>query len=157
MINNIIVNPNDNKSLAIELWKLVKGFKTTYPMKRDYCGDINDELKEELKYCGIRAKRVYGLYKVDNIENWLDEEDFTEDELDLISNKFGNTYRDDLESYVKSLPLDKQKEYLYIPHVFLIVGNLILDAASDMFNDMISKQSKFRYFYENKKPVIEVG
>ena len=154
-MNNIIVNSEDNKQLALYIGNKIRNFKTTYPMKRDYCGDINDELREELSYDGIRCKRIYGLYKVNTFIGWLDEDDFTDDELDEITKKYGGTYREDLEEYVKSLPEDKQKEHLYIPHVFLQCKELILDAASDMFNGF-GKHSKYRYFYDNYTPVIGV-
>lgn len=154
-MNNIIVNGDDNKQLALYIGNKIGNFKTSYPMKRDYCGDINDELREELSYDGIRTKRIYGLYKVNSFIGWLEEDDFTEDELDIISKKFGGTYQEDLENYVKSLPEEKQKEYYYIPHVFLKCNELILDAASDMFNGF-GTRSKYRYFYDNYAPVIGV-
>ena len=72
-----------------------------------------------------------------------------------IAKKYGGTYREDLEEYVKSLPKEKQKEYLYIPHVFLKCKELILDAASDMFNGF-GIHSKYRYYYDNYSPVIGV-
>ena len=87
-MNNIIVNSEDNKQLALYIGNKIRNFKTTYPMKRDYCGDINDKLREELSYDGIRCKRIYGLYKVNTFIGWLDEEDFTEKELDEITKKY---------------------------------------------------------------------
>lgn len=155
-MNNIIVNPEDNKELALKIWRIVKNFHHDYPMKRDYCDSINTDLKQELAYDGIKARRVYGLYKVNTFIGWLDENDFTDDELDRIMEVYGEAlYREDLENYVKSLPEAEQKEYLYVPHVFLLCQNLILDAASDMFSEF-AKQSKFNYFYDNKKSVVGV-
>ena len=58
-MNNIIVNSEDNKQLALYIGNKIRNFKTTYPMKRDYCGDINDELREELA----------GYYKEFNIKS----------------------------------------------------------------------------------------
>ena len=78
-MNNIIVNGDDNKQLALYIGNKIGNFRTTYPMKRDYCGDINDELREQLLYDGIRTKRIYGLYKVNSFIGWLEEEDFTEE------------------------------------------------------------------------------
>lgn len=154
-MNYLIVNGDDNKQLALYIGNKAGMFKTTFPMKRDYCGDINDELREQLAYDGIRTKKINGLYKVNTFIGWLDEDDFTEDELDEITKKYGGTYREDLEAYVQSLPEEKQKFYYYIPHVFLLCDNLILDAASDMFNGF-GKRSKYRYFYDNYSPVIGV-
>ena len=155
-MNNIIVNPEDNKSLSLHIWGSLKQFKTTFPMQRDFCGDINNELKEFLSYDGIKAKSIYGLYKVNTFIGWLDENDFTDDELSKIYKKYGGTYREDLENYVKSLPENEQKIYYYIPHEFLLYKNIILDAASDMFLEFVDKNSKFRYFYDNLTPVIGV-
>ena len=59
-MNNIIVNPEDNKELALKIWRTVKNFHHDYPMKRDYCDSINTDLKQELAYDGIKARRVYG-------------------------------------------------------------------------------------------------
>lgn len=155
-MNKIIINADDNKQLAIYIWKSIAGFKTSFPMVRDYCGDINEELREQLQYDGIKTKRIYGLYKVNTFIGWLDEDDFTEDELDMIAKEYGGTYREDLENYVKALPEEKQKEYYYIPHVFLKCNELILDAANAMFSEF-GKPSKYRYFYDNYSPVIGVN
>lgn len=156
MESNLIVNPADNKELALNIWKSARSFRHDYPMERDYCDSINSDLKDHLSLDGIHTRRIYGLYKVNTFIGWLDENDFTEKELDRIREAYGEgLYREDLEKYVESLPADKQKEYLYIPHVFLLCQNLILDAAADMFKDF-AKQSKFNYYYKNKTPVIGV-
>ena len=153
-MNNIVVNADDNKRLALLIEKQLRGFKPSYQMKRDNCDNINDELYECLQYRGITPRRIYGLYKVNTYKGWLDEDDFTEEELDEIAGKYGGTYREDLEKYVEELPKERQKEYYYIPHVFLVFKNLILDAASDMFNGL-GTHSKYRYFYSNYSPVIK--
>lgn len=152
-MNPIIVNPEDNEIVAKIINKALKGFKTSYVMKRDNCGDINDELAEYLNYQNIPTKMIEGLYKVDTYYGWLDDEDFSDNELDEIQSTYGNTYQESLEKYVDSLPDDEKEEYLYIPHVFLKCKNIILDAASDMFIGL-GDRNKTRYFKSNQTPVI---
>lgn len=155
-MNNIIVNPEDNKQLALLIWREFSNYKPDLPMIRDNCIEINNELRNELTMSGFPSKIISGLYKVDTIKDWLDEEDFTEEELDLIEKKFGDTYRDSLEAYVESLPKNEQNFYYYIPHVFLLCDGLIIDAASDMFNKMIKSQNKFRYYSKKMTPICGV-
>jgi hypothetical protein len=78
--------------------------------------------------------------------------DFTDEELDLITKRYGGNNRYSLEEYVESLPEREQEKYLYIPHVFLILDDLILDAASDMFD---CKNSPDRYYDWDENPIID--
>lgn len=155
-MNNIIVNPEDDKQLALMIWQEFGKYKPSLPMIRDNCIEINTDLRDELVMSGFPCKTVSGLYKVDTFKGWLDENDFTEEELDLIEKKFGDTYRDSLEKFVESLPQKDQAFYYYIPHVFLKCDKLIIDAASDMFNEMIKGQNKFRYYSKKMTPICGV-
>lgn len=152
-MNRIIVNSEDDSIMADMINSALKKFKHNYAMKRDNCGDINDELREFLTWEGIPTKRIYGLYKVDTFKGWLDEGDFTDAELNYISDIYGNTNQESLEKFVSELDKEDQEKYLFIPHVFLKCDNLILDAASDMFNGL-GNLNKNRYFKMSGKPVI---
>jgi DNA-binding GntR family transcriptional regulator len=95
---------------------------------------------------------IYGLYLVDSYLGWLDEEDFTDEELAQIEKEYGGNNRYSLEKFVRSLPEREQEQYLYIPHYFLILDGLILDAASDMFQ---TENSPDRYFTDKMVPVLD--
>jgi hypothetical protein len=155
-MNNIIVNPEDNKQLALMIWREFSHYMPDLPMIRDNCIEINNELRNELTMSGFPSKIISGLYKVDTIKGWLDENDFTEEELDTIEKKFGDTYQDSLEAYVESLSKEDKAFYYYIPHVFLLCDHLIIDAASDMFNSMTNGQNKFRYYSKKMTPICGV-
>jgi hypothetical protein len=156
-MNNIIVNPEDNKQTALMIWNEFSHYTPSLPMIRDNCIEINTNLRDELVMSGFPCRTVYGLYKVDTFKDWLDEEDFTEEELDLIEKKFGDTYRDSLEAYVESLSKKEQAFYYYIPHMFILCDGLIIDAASDMFNKMVNEQNKFRYYSKKMIPICGVN
>lgn len=150
-MDRIIVNPEDNPALANSLSRIVADFESSFPCTRDNCGHINRELRTRLVQEGELPELVQGLYRVDSWKGWLDENDFTEEELSLIEARYGGNSRYSLEEYVRSLPPNEQEEYLYIPHVFLVVDDLILDAASSMFD---CENSPDRYFDWEKNPVL---
>ena len=81
MINPIVVNPERNPDLASFLEDELGNFKPSYRMDRDNCGFINRELRTEIIRTGEMPSYVYGLYRVDSYLGWLDEEDFTDEEL----------------------------------------------------------------------------
>ena len=151
MKNPIVVNPERNPDLASFLEDELAGFKPSYRMDRDNCGFINRELRTEIIQLGEKPVFVYGLYRVDSYRNWLDLEDFTDNELDRIKEAYGEKLtRKDLEKYVDSLPEEERRQYLYIPHQFLVLDGLILDAASDMFG---VENGEDRYFTSDEIPV----
>ena len=151
-MNKIIVNPESNPELAKYLDEVLSDFESSYDCTRDNCGRINRELRTLLVQEGEIPEQVQGLYKVDTWRGWLDEGDFTDEELDLITKRYGGNNRYSLEEYVESLPEHEQEKYLYIPHVFLILDDLILDAASDMFD---CKNSPDRYYDWDENPIID--
>lgn len=153
MINSIVVNPERNPDLASFLEDELGNFKPSYRMDRDNCGFINRELRTEIIRTGEVPSYVYGLYRVDSYRNWLDPEDFTDEELDRIKETYGEKYtRKDMEKYVDSLPEEEKEQYLYIPHQFLVLDGLILDAASDMFS---VENGEDRYFTAEMVPVLD--
>lgn len=151
-MNDIIVNPDKNPELAKYLDQVLTGFESSYDCTRDNCGYINRELRTFLIQEGEVPELVQGLYRVDSWLGWLDENDFTEEELDLIEKRYGGNNRYSLEEYVDSLPEKEQEKYLFIPHIFLILDDLILDAASGMFE---CKNSPERYFDWDENPIID--
>lgn len=151
MNNPIVVNPERNPDLASFLEDELGEFSPSYRMDRDNCGYINRELRTEIIRTGEAPSYVCGLYRVDSYRNWLDPDDFTDEELDRIKEAYGEKYtRKDLERYVDSLPEKERKQYLYIPHQFLILDGLVLDAASDMFG---VENGEDRYYTSNMEPV----
>jgi len=148
---NVVVNPEANKELASEINELLSDFIPKTESVRDNCKKINQELQYELLQYGYTPEFVYGLYRVDSIYGWLDPEDFEQSELVKVKDMFGDLSRDSLESYVEQLPEKEQEFYRYIPHWFLVVDDLILDAASDMFN---CKNSPDRYFDSDCERII---
>lgn len=152
MKNPIIVNPESNPELASYLTDIVKDFTSSFPCTRDNCGHINRELMTELIMEGETPTLIYGLYRVDSYLGWLDEEDFTDEELAQIEKEYGGNNRYSLEKFVRSLPEREQEQYLYIPHYFLLLDGLILDAASDMFQ---TENSPDRYFTDEMIPVLD--
>lgn len=152
MNNPVVVNPERNPDLASFLEDELGNFKPSYRMDRDNCGFINRELRTEIIVkTGEEPSYVYGLFRVDSYRNWLDPEDFTDEELNRIKETYGEKYtRKDMEKYVDSLPEEEKKQYLYIPHQFLILDGLILDAASDMFG---VKNGEDRYFTSDMVPI----
>lgn len=151
-MNDIIVNPDKNPELAKYLDQVLTGFESSYDCTRDNCGYINRELRTFLIQEGEVPELVQGLYRVDSWLGWLDENDFTEEELDLIEKRYGGNNRYSLEEYVDSLPEKEQEKYLFIPHIFLILDDLILDAASGMFD---CENSPERYFDWDENPIID--
>lgn len=149
-MNDIIVNPDKNPELAKYLDQVLTGFESSYDCTRDNCGYINRELRTFLIQEGEVPELVQGLYRVDSWLGWLDENDFTEEELDLIEKRYGGSNRYSLEEYVDSLPEKEQEKYLFIPHIFLVLDDLILDAASGMFE---CKNSPERYFDWDENPI----
>ena len=81
MKNPIIVNPDANPELASYLADIVKDFTSSFPCTRDNCAHINRELMTQLIMEGETPKLIYGLYRVDSYLGWLDEDDFTDEEL----------------------------------------------------------------------------
>lgn len=150
-MDSIIVNPESNPGLAKKLDRILPGFESSYGCTRDNCGHINRELRTFLVQEGEVPELVQGLYRVDTWRGWLDENDFTDEELDLITKRYGGNNRYSLEEYVESLPEREQEKYLYIPHVFLVLDDLILDAASGMFD---CKNSPARYYDWDENPVV---
>lgn len=143
-MDSIIVNPRANPELAKELDAILPGFESSYDCTRDNCGYINRELRTFLmRETGEIPELVQGLYRVDSWRGWLDEGDFTEEELDVIESRYGGNSRYGFEQYVESLPEREQEEYLYVPHQFLVLDDLILDAASSMFG---CENSPSRYY-----------
>jgi hypothetical protein len=149
-MNDIIVNPDKNPELAKYLDQVLTSFESSYDCTRDNCGYINRELRTFLIQEGEVPELVQGLYRVDSWLGWLDENDFTEEELDLIEKRYGGSNRYSLEEYVDSLPEKEQEKYLFIPHIFLVLDDLILDAASGMFE---CKNSPERYFDWDENPI----
>ena len=156
MKNPIIVNPDANPELASYLADIVKDFTSSFPCTRDNCAHINRELMTRLIMEGETPKLIYGLYRVDSYLGWLDEDDFTDEELAQIEKEYSGNNRHSLEAFVRSLPENEQEQYLYIPHWFLLLDGLILDAASDMFQlkDNI-KNSPDRYYSETMEPILD--
>ena len=149
-MDSIIVNPDANPELAKELDRILPGFESGYDCTRDNCGHINRELRTFLVQEGEVPELVQGLYRVDSWLGWLDENDFTDEELSLIENEYGGNNRYSLEQYVESLPEREQEKYLFIPHQFLVLDDLILDAASSMFD---CENSPSRYYDWDENPV----
>ena len=149
-MNDIIVNPDKNPELAKYLDQVLTSFESSYDCTRDNCGYINRELRTFLIQEGEVPELVQGLYRVDSWLGWLDPGDFTEEELDLIEKRYGGNNRYSLEEYVDSLPEKEQEKYLFIPHIFLVLDDLILDAASRMFE---CKNSPERYFDWDENPI----
>ena len=150
-MNNIVVNPESNPELAKYLDKILSGFESSFDCTRDNCGHINRELRTFLVQEGEIPELVEGLYRVDSWRGWLDEGDFTDEELALIEKRYGGNNRYSLEQYVESLSELEQEVYLYVPHQFLILDDLILDAASSMFD---CKNSKSRYYDWDRNRVL---
>ena len=85
MNNPVVVNPERNPDLASFLEDELGNFKPSYRMDRDNCGFINRELRTEIIVkTGEEPSYVYGLFRVDSYRNWLDPEDFTDEELCLL-------------------------------------------------------------------------
>lgn len=150
-MENIVINPEANPELARELNELLSAYIPSVKSVRDNCIAINKELNNELFMNGYTPEIVSGLFRVDNHYGWLDPEDFTPGELVKIRDMFGSLSRESLEDYVDSLPQKEKDQYRLIPHVFLVLDDLILDASSEMFS---VKNSPDRYLDEDGNPII---
>lgn len=150
-MENIVINPEANPELARELNELLSDYIPSVKSVRDNCIAINKELNNELFMNGYTPEIVSGLFRVDNHYGWLDPEDFTPGELVKIRDMFGSLSRESLEDYVDSLPQKEKDQYRLIPHVFLVLDDLILDASSEMFS---VKNSPGRYLDEEGNPII---
>lgn len=151
-MNNIIVNPESNPELSRELESILSDFTPTADTRhRDNCIAIAKELFNELMMNGYDSELVSGYFRVDNYYGWLDPDDFYPDQRVEIMDRFGNLSRDSLERYVDSLPKTERDRYVCIPHVYLVLDNLILDAASDMFSVEITPN---RYLDEDGEQII---
>lgn len=150
-MENIVINPEANPELARELNELLSDYIPSVKSVRDNCIAINKELNNELFMNGYTPEIVSGLFRVDNHYGWLDPEDFTPGELVKIRDMFGSLSRESLEDYVDSLPQKEKDQYRLIPHVFLVLDDLILDASSEMFS---VKNSPDRYLDEDGNPII---
>lgn len=150
-MENIVINPEANPELARELNELLSDYIPSVKSVRDNCIAINKELNNELFMNGYTPEIVSGLFRVDDYYGWLDPEDFTPGELVKIRDMFGSLSRESLEDYVDSLPQKEKDQYRLIPHVFLVLDDLILDASSEMFS---VKNSPDRYLDEDGNPII---
>ena len=150
-MENIVINPEANPELARELNELLSDYIPSVKSVGDNCIAINKELNNELFMNGYTPEIVSGLFRVDNHYGWLDPEDFTPGELVKIRDMFGSLSRESLEDYVDSLPQKEKDQYRLIPHVFLGLDDLILDASSEMFS---VKNSPDRYLDEDGNPII---
>lgn len=156
-MKNVVVNPEMDPEYAKEIENIANSVNADYPMERDYCGHINTILRRALNDEYITSEIVYGCYKVDSYYGWLDENDFSPNELSVIKEMFGDISQKSLEKFVDSLDDDSKQDYYYIPHVFLVCDNLIVDGASDMFNiPSMGKRNAKRYFTKELEPIIEL-
>lgn len=154
-MKNVVVNPEADPDSAEEIERIASTVDNIYPMQRDFCGQINSLLRNALREEYIITEKVTGCYKVDSYHGWLDNNGFTEEELNTIKKQFGNTNQSSLEKYVDNLDNETKKDYYYIPHVFLVYDNLIIDGASDMFNvPGMGKRNAKRYFNEDLEPIL---
>jgi hypothetical protein len=153
-INNIIINPEDNKKVADLLTNIIINFKRKAAMRRDNCGIINWELYEHLISNGIdkdKIKIVRGEFKTDNLK-LIDKRDLTPSERKHYRNVYSDIFTNEMiiqfiEDGNAGFSIE---EFYYLPHQWLEYDNLILDAASDMFNKgMEGKITKHNYI-ENR-------
>lgn len=148
---NIVINPKDDPELATELNELFADFIPHAKVVRDNCIAINKELLNELFMNGYTPEIVSGLFRMDSYYGWLDADDFTQAEKVKILDRFGDLSRESLEDWVDTLPDQERKQYLLIPHVFLVLDNLILDASAEMFDTDITPD---RYLDEDGNKII---
>lgn len=152
---NIIVNPEDNSELAEMIISELNDFNASIDVIRDNCKRINVELMAELFRYGYEPEGISGNFKIDTIKNMFDKGDFDDEEINYILQKYGNFNSNSIEKYIKTLPENEQIRFYLIPHVFLMVDNLILDAASAMFDNYIDKNNKYRYYTEDFKQIFK--
>lgn len=150
-MKHFVINPESNPELAKELEDLLSDYRPCIKSVRDNCIKINKDLHNQLFMYGYTPEIVSGLYRVNDHYGWLDPEDFTPGELVKIRDMFGSLSRESLEDYVDSLPDTEKEQYRLIPHVFLVLDDLILDASSDMFLGEITPD---RYLDEDGEPII---
>lgn len=154
-MKNVVVNPEVDPASASEIEEIANSVENKFPMERDYCGQINTILRRALSENFIPSELVYGCYRVDSYKGWLDEYDFSDNELSTIKEIYGNTSRESLEKFVDELDDDSKKDYYFIPHVFLVCDNFIVDGASDMFNvSTMGKRNAKRYYTQDLEPII---
>lgn len=150
-MENIVINPEANPDLANELNDLLSDYIPSVDSVRDNCIAINKELFNKLFMYGYTPEIVSGLFRVDNHYGWLDPEDFTFAELVKVREMFGSLSRESLEDYVDSLPEKEKDQYRLIPHVFLVLDDLILDASHEMYS---AKVTPDRYLDEDGNPIV---
>jgi len=91
----------------------------------------------------------FGKFKVDSLI-LVDKFDLTQQEQQLYkeiwSAPFDNIH---IVEFIKHYLPDKLKEFYYIPHQWLTYDGLILDAASDMFNEALEQPiNESNYIYK---------